>query len=254
MSRRVTRPRRAGYQVAAARGERVRAERDAARRTRQRAMRNADLAEPDPLGPLALPASRASSTASSVYGRAEVGYGLAPRRPGRRRARSSRSVPQSTDRCGRARLEATARRAAGSQRVQTTRPASASSTATACSRVPPPSCSARGGAARVRRARPGGTSTRARGKRASDAVIVTVTLNAALDRTLTVPNFQQGHRHHASPGPDARRRQGDQRRARAEAPRRAGRRDRARGRAHGHADRRGADVERRSWNDFVRIE
>jgi 1-phosphofructokinase family hexose kinase len=29
-------------------------------------------------------------------------------------------------------------------------------------------------------------------------VIVTVTLNAALDRTLTVPNFQPGHRHRAS--------------------------------------------------------
>jgi 1-phosphofructokinase family hexose kinase len=31
-------------------------------------------------------------------------------------------------------------------------------------------------------------------------VIVTVTLNAALDRTLTVPNFQPGHRHRASDG------------------------------------------------------
>jgi 1-phosphofructokinase family hexose kinase len=31
-------------------------------------------------------------------------------------------------------------------------------------------------------------------------VIITVTLNAALDRTLTVPNFQQGHRHRASQG------------------------------------------------------
>jgi 1-phosphofructokinase family hexose kinase len=31
-------------------------------------------------------------------------------------------------------------------------------------------------------------------------VIVTVTLNAALDRTLTVPNFQRGHRHRASQG------------------------------------------------------
>jgi 1-phosphofructokinase/tagatose 6-phosphate kinase len=29
-------------------------------------------------------------------------------------------------------------------------------------------------------------------------VIVTVTLNAAVDRTLTVPNFQTGHRHRAS--------------------------------------------------------
>jgi 1-phosphofructokinase/tagatose 6-phosphate kinase len=31
-------------------------------------------------------------------------------------------------------------------------------------------------------------------------VIVTVTMNAALDRTLTVPNFQLGHRHRASAG------------------------------------------------------
>jgi fructose-1-phosphate kinase PfkB-like protein len=29
-------------------------------------------------------------------------------------------------------------------------------------------------------------------------VIVTVTLNAALDRTLTVPRFHRGHRHRAS--------------------------------------------------------
>ena len=31
-------------------------------------------------------------------------------------------------------------------------------------------------------------------------MIVTVTLNAALDRTLTVPNFQRGQRHRASAG------------------------------------------------------
>src|SRR5256714_13398780 len=34
----------------------------------------------------------------------------------------------------------------------------------------------------------------------SDTVIVTVTLNAAIDRTLTVPNFQPGQRHRASAG------------------------------------------------------
>ena len=31
-------------------------------------------------------------------------------------------------------------------------------------------------------------------------MIVTVTLNAAMDRTLSVPNFQLGHRHRASSG------------------------------------------------------
>ena len=31
-------------------------------------------------------------------------------------------------------------------------------------------------------------------------MIVTVTLNAAIDRTLTVPNFQLGQRHRASAG------------------------------------------------------
>ena len=72
-------------------------------------------------------------------------------------------------------------------------------------------------------------------------MIVTVTLNAAIDRTLTVPNFQRGQRHRASAGAHARRRQGDQRRARAEGARRAGRRDRPRRRQHRHAHRRGAD-------------
>ena len=31
-------------------------------------------------------------------------------------------------------------------------------------------------------------------------MIITVTLNAALDRTLTVPNFQRGQRHRATGG------------------------------------------------------
>ena len=31
-------------------------------------------------------------------------------------------------------------------------------------------------------------------------MIVTVTMNAAIDRTLTVPNFQRGQRHRASEG------------------------------------------------------
>ena len=38
----------------------------------------------------------------------------------------------------------------------------------------------------------------ARPSRGTRFVIVTVTLNAALDRTLTVPNFQRGQRHRAS--------------------------------------------------------
>ena len=61
-------------------------------------------------------------------------------------------------------------------------------------------------------------------------VIVTVTMNAAIDRTLTVPNFQRGQRHRAVGRAHARRRQGDQHRARAEALRRPRRRHRARGR------------------------
>src|SRR3989441_4734578 len=50
--------------------------------------------------------------------------------------------------------------------------------------------------------RPGGVLCRpnAEPRRELVLVIVTVTLKAALDRTLTVPNFQLGHRHRASHG------------------------------------------------------
>src|SRR2546425_8423973 len=50
--------------------------------------------------------------------------------------------------------------------------------------------------------RPGGVLCRpnAEPRRELVLVIVTVTLKAALDRTLTVPNFQLGHRHRASQG------------------------------------------------------
>ena len=72
----------------------------------------------------------------------------------------------------------------------------------------------RRGSSRARRSSPRARSTkpgvvgRRRLVREADAstthagglVIVTVTLNAAVDRTLTVPNFQLGHRHRASQG------------------------------------------------------
>ena len=58
---------------------------------------------------------------------------------------------------------------------------------------------------------------------------LTVTLNAAIDRTLLVPNFQLGlQRHRASVGFASAGGKGDQRRARAQAPRHAGRLHRAR--------------------------
>ena len=70
-------------------------------------------------------------------------------------------------------------------------------------------------------------------------MIVTVTMNAALDRTLTVPNFQQGHRHRASEKLTLAGGKGITI-ARAEAPRRARRRDRSRGRPERAAHPRGA--------------
>src|SRR3989441_827779 len=50
--------------------------------------------------------------------------------------------------------------------------------------------------------RPGGVLCRpnAEPRRELVLVIITVTLNAGLDRTLTVPNFQRGQRHRASQG------------------------------------------------------
>ena len=43
-------------------------------------------------------------------------------------------------------------------------------------------------------------------------VILTVTLNAAIDRTVAVPNFRQGHRHRAVESRTVAGRQGHQRR------------------------------------------
>ena len=74
--------------------------------------------------------------------------------------------------------------------------------------------------------------TKAQPGRAGATVILTVTLNAAIDRTVAVPNFRLGHRHRAVESRTVRGRQGRQRRARPEAARpprdrhRAGRRRR----------------------------
>ena len=73
------------------------------------------------------------------------------------------------------------------------------------------------------------------------SMIVTVTLNAAIDRTLLVPNFQLGQRHRASTSLASAGRQGHQRRPCAEAARHPGRLRRPRRRADRRADRRPAD-------------
>src|SRR5204863_10212828 len=61
-------------------------------------------------------------------------------------------------------------------------------------RFPGPGSSADSASTAVARSRTSGTGLR------EPPVIVTVTLNAGLDRTLTVPNFQRGQRHRASQG------------------------------------------------------
>ena len=118
-------------------------------------------------------------------------------------------------------------------------------------------CSARGRSSRRARSRSRGSRAASGGTRgvqsttSSDlltSMIVTVTLNAAFARTITVPNFQRGQRHRASAGAPARRREGDQRRAGTEGARRSRRRDRARRRpgraAHRRAPDRRGDPER----------
>ena len=79
-------------------------------------------------------------------------------------------------------------------------------------------------------------------------MILTVTLNAAIDRTIAVPNFRQGRRHRAVERRTDGRRQGRQRRPRAEAARPAGDRHRPRRRpdrrAADRAARRGVDPHR----------
>ena len=66
-------------------------------------------------------------------------------------------------------------------------------------------------------------------------------MNAALDRTLTVPNFQLGHRHRASAGLTLAGGKGINVRAQLEGARRSRRRDGPRRRAYRHAVDRGAD-------------
>ena len=83
---------------------------------------------------------------------------------------------------------------------------------------------------------------------AGATVILTVTLNAAIDRTVAVPNFRLGHRHQRGRVAHLRGRQGRQRGARPEAARPP--RDRHRARRRGHrlphprAARRGVDPPR----------
>ena len=71
-------------------------------------------------------------------------------------------------------------------------------------------------------------------------MFLTVTLNAAIDKTLRVANLQIGRRHRCAPGDPAGRRQGHQRRTRAAGARSARRRHRARGRSRRRHDRRGS--------------
>ena len=194
----------------------------------------------DDLGPLALPRRPDRDSAGHVYASAETSYDsgdvdlVAPtlgRASGRHRP-SARRARRGADGRRPARSEGPgARRGARLRAGQARRRARRSS--------PPVRSTSR--ASPTARAGTRGAPRTTCGDGCPDPMIVTVTLNAALDRTLTVPNFQRGQRHRASGGPDPRRRQGHQRRPGAEAARRAGRRHRARRRPDRDAHRRGAD-------------
>ena len=163
--------------------------------TRER--RNTDLAELLALGPLALPhrlgdrrRARRTRRRARAYERPRVGLVAAkpaaagrPRRAAARRARR-RAGRRSSCRSG-------AGQRLGEVQVydrgQRDRPLAARRRAT---RSSGPGCLGRVGCYAGR------TLDHLGG--CSDLVIVTVTLNAALDRTLTVPNFQLGQRHRAS--------------------------------------------------------
>ncbi len=204
-----------------------------------RAQRNADLRDAARAGGSRATGGHPVVGPARAYARAEAPYGAAPvalvaptrslrvgaRRPAARASASSRRRPSSLPvRKGpAARRRARLRRASGSSRSARSSP-------------------------RASVEKPGFLGRRAGTPRTSTSVggiclvIVTVTLNAALDRTLTVPNFQLGHRHRASQGLTLAGGKGHQHRARAQAARRPRRRDRARGRPHRHAHRRGADL------------
>ena len=202
------------------------------------------------VGPLALPRPRWSSTRPRLRDRRGAlrpragRAGRAARRCGGSSASAGRSSSGSSRRpsvvaAGRARAAARRgarlrRRAAGRARA------------------------ARRGAV-GRRARLSGARRLVRGADVRDTVtglvlvIVTVTLNAAIDRTLTVPNFQLGQRHRASQALTLAAARGSTSPARSSGLGVPVVATGLAGGGTGHADRRGADRARRSCNDFVRI-
>ncbi len=112
------------------------------------------------------------------------------------------------------------------------RPCSSASTARSPDRARSPgpsrSAGARGGSSSAPWRSTTGAAVAAGSPSLRPDVILTVTLNAAIDRTVAVPNFRLGQRHRAVESRDRRRRQGRQRRPRAAAARQAGDRHRAR--------------------------
>ena len=180
-------------QVAAARGARRHDLRDDPRR--RDAARGATPTSPgcsSGASPATGPSGR--STASGSTARARTAYGKEPVRlvaakPALRVVRVDRPLrgARRHARRGRAarREGAAARRGAGPQPRHGDRPLAA----VAANAVDEAGCP------RTRRVLCG---PNARPPRGTARMIVTVTLNAALDRTLTVPNFQRGQRHRAS--------------------------------------------------------
>ena len=200
-----------------------------------RTQRNADLADAARLGPRPVPAGRRDRPASGATPTVELAV-----RPRRRSP-----LVAARSRCGTVvRLGQAAHRSGSSRRPSVVAAGAARAGRSDASQIWAGDAAARlarrsSRPARSRgRASPGrigwyasAYSPQRRSASVSPPMIVTVTLNAAIDRTITVPNFQRGQRHRASAGLAARRRQGDQRRPRAEGARRPGRRHRPRRRA-----------------------